>query len=125
MKKFSKKMVALAMMFAAAAVNPANGYSNVEADTLKHTVTEDPEAVPESEDMVVESTLELEDWMFEPVETVKEEALEIEDWMSVEISADAEEKLGIEDWMSEKITFGSEEKLEIEDWMSDPDYLTK
>ena len=126
MKNFiNKKVAALAMMFAVAAINPANGYSNVNSDTLKHVATEDSFIGPDNEDVVEETTLELEDWMFEPISTEKEETLNIEDWMSEKISFDAEEKLEIEDWMSEKISFDGEEKLEIEDWMSDPDYLKK
>ncbi|MBQ9214471.1 MAG: hypothetical protein IJ150_11110 [Bacteroidales bacterium] len=118
MKKLNKKIVAIAMLVATV-VNPLNSFSNVKIDTLKSANTSETTISPDSEELLEETTLELEDWMFERIETTKEESLEIEDWMTEKIELINEEKLNIEDWMSEKLEENFEEKLELESWMSE------
>ena len=130
MKKINlKKIMATAVMLSVAFVNPANTYSNVNADTLKG-YTYDGEIMPEvetveeelavenwmmdAEEIYVEIALTVEKWMF-AADTYAEDALAVENWM-FETEKAEESELALEDWMSETERFG-EKELDIESWM--------
>ena len=130
MKKINlKKIMATAVMLSVAFVNPANTYSNVNADTLKGYTIEG-EIMPEvetveeelavenwmmdAEDIYAENTLRVEKWMF-AADTYAEDALAVENWM-LETESAAENELALENWMSETVV-NSERELNIEGWM--------
>ena len=130
MKKIMvKKFLATAVMLSVAFVNPANTYSNVNADTLKG-YTYDGEIMPEvetieeelavenwmmdAEDIYTENARKVEKWMF-AAENTAEETLAVENWMFETESAE-ESGLALESWMS-KVEVNDEKALDIESWM--------
>jgi hypothetical protein len=71
----------------------------------------------DSSDIVTEASIEIEDWMFEELDSNLEEEALIEDWMMEELNPGQDSETILENWMFLPLSEETELEPELEDWM--------
>ena len=71
----------------------------------------------DSTDILIEASIEIEDWMLEELDPNQKTEAVIEDWMLEELDSNQETGTVIENWMFLPLSEETELEPELEDWM--------